>query len=276
MIPIADFLKIIAHRMVRRYPALAMKLRQAGFAYNAEDFLKRTLFSALIMTFGLSFVLLALVKTFELPKFFFLVIPIIFFGLFFFFMHSPDVKIMREQQQIGSEIVFAGRFLLIEMESGIPVYTAMLEAAKNYERIGKYLSHIIRHVDMGTPIEEAINQEVELTPSEDLRKVLWQILNALRTGADASKSLRAVIEQIVREQHIAITEYGRKLNPLAMFYMIIAIIIPTLGITMLVVLSTLVSLPLDFTILMVLLLFIAFMQFMFLSVIRSSRPPVGI
>ncbi|MCX6710323.1 MAG: type II secretion system F family protein [Candidatus Woesearchaeota archaeon] len=200
----------------------------------------------------------------------------IFLGFFFFFLHAPDVKIMKEKQEIGKEIIFAGRFLMVELESGIDVYNSMIGVAQNYETIGKYMRHIIKQIDLGTPIEDAINEEVELTPSDDLRKILWQILNSLRTGADASKSLRSVIEQIVKEQHISITEYGRKLNPLAMFYMIIAIILPTLGVTMTIVLSTLMSIPIDFKILMVFLMFVAFMQFMFLSIIRSSRPAVGI
>jgi hypothetical protein len=42
----------------------------------------------------------------------------------------------------------------------------------------------------------------------------------------------------MKEQKISVQDYGKKLNPLAMFYMMIAIIIPSLGVTMIVVLAT--------------------------------------
>jgi len=263
------------HRIVRKYPELGLKLKQAGMPETPEEFLGKTILTALMMTTGLSFILLVFVKTFGVPPIILAAIPLIFLIFFYFFMHSPDVKVKKENAKISREIIFAGRFLMVELESGIDIYNALVGVAKNYETIGKYMCHIIKEVDLGTSLEDAINQEVELTPSDDLIKMLWQLLNSLRTGADTSKSLKSVVEQIVKEQQIEITEYGRKLNPLAMFYMIIAIILPTLGITMLIVLSTLMGIAVDFNILMVLLFFIAFMQFIFMSIIRSSRPAVG-
>ena len=129
---------------------------------------------------------------------------------------------------------------------------------------------------MGTSLEEALNETIKTNPSYQLRKVLWQIVNSLKTGSDIVISLKAVIDSIVREQVIAVEEYGKKLNPLAMFYMVIGIIIPTLGVTMLVVLSTFISIKIDLTILIIISLGIAFLQLMFLSIIKSSRPAVEI
>ena len=56
------------------------------------------------------------------------------------------------------------------------------------------------------------------------------------------------------QQQIEVKEYGRKLNPLAMFYMMIAVIVPSLGMTMLVVLATFVGLKLSLLVLVLLLL----------------------
>jgi hypothetical protein len=57
--------------------------------------------------------------------------------------------------------------------------------------------------------------------------------------------------------------------------MTISIIIPSLGITMLVILATFIGLHVTMAILVVLAVFIAFIQFMFLSLIKSSRPSVS-
>jgi flagellar protein FlaJ len=104
--------------------------------------------------------------------------------------------------------------------------------------------------------------------------VLWQILNSLRTGADISKSLSNILDQIAREQIIEVKEYGRKLNPLAMFFMVVAIILPSLGITMFIVLTTFISVNIDLAALLAIALVLGFIQFMFFSMIKSSRPAV--
>jgi len=69
-------------------------------------------------------------------------------------------------------------------------------------------------------------------------------------------------------------EFGNKLNPMAMFYMMIAVIIPSLGVTMLIVFSSFMNIHISLLILIILALAIGFMQFMFLMMIKNSRPNV--
>jgi len=189
-------------------------------------------------------------------------------------MRLPDIKISRREKDISREIIFAGRFLVIELESGVPLYNALSNLSKNYEVIGSYVREIINKVDLGTSLEDALNEAAELIPSNDLRRILWQIINSLRTGSNVSASLGSVIDQITKEQAIEVSKYGRKLNPLAMFYMIVAVIFPTLGVTMLIVLSSFMKFRMTLSILLLLAGLIAFVQFMFLSLVKFSRPPI--
>ena len=140
--------------------------------------------------------------------------------------------------------------------------------------IGKYFKEITDKVNLGTSMEDALNEAVEFIPSTDFRRILWQIINSLKTGSNISNSLTTVLEQIVREQQIEVTKYGRKLNPLAMFYMIIAVILPSLGITILIILSSFIQFQLSLTILIIIASLLGFMQFMFLSIIKISRPAI--
>ena len=258
----------------RFFPGLKFKLKQAGISYDVKTFLKRTLIVSLYSTIGLSFVIFVMATTFQ-NNAFYILIPIIFLMSFFYFMKLPDVIIRKNERAIGSELVFAGRFLIIELESGVPMYNALINLSKNYNFIGKYFKQIIDKVNMGSTMEEAISEVIEETPSKNFRKLLWQILNSLKTGADISKSMNVVVEQITKEQMIEVKEYGRKLNPLAMFYMIMAVIIPTLGTTLLIIISSFVGIEVSLGALLALVLFLAFVQFMFMAIIRSSRPAVG-
>ena len=154
------------------------------------------------------------------------------------------------------------------------LYNALANVAKNYKVIGGYFKEIINKVDLGTSMEDALTEAVEYIPSDDFRRLLWQILNSIRTGADISSSLSSVLEQIAREQTIEVNKYSKKLNPFAMFYMIIAVILPSLGITMLVVLSSFIEFEISLTIFMIIAGLLGFIQFMFLSMIKFSRPAI--
>jgi len=91
-----------------------------------------------------------------------------------------------------------------------------------------------------------------------------------------SKALNTIISQIVRERQIMVKEYGRKLNPLSMFYMMIAVIVPSLGVAMLVIFSSFIGFKLDLAVLMIIVGLVGFIQFMFLAIMRSSRPPIEV
>ncbi|NJL43906.1 MAG: type II secretion system F family protein [Nitrosarchaeum sp.] len=206
----------------------------------------------------------------------FLLLPIFFLLAFFYFIKLADAKADRIRKEISKEIVFAGRYLIIELESGVPLYDSFSNIAKEFQVVGPYFAEIIGKVDLGTTFEDALNETISITPSPQLRKMLWQVLNALKTGAEVSDSLNIVFDQMIREQQIEAKEYARKLNPLAMFYMIMAIIVPSLGTTMLIVMASFMQLNLGITVLIVLACFVGFIQYMFLAVVRSQRPPMDI
>ncbi len=248
------------------------------YEYSPEQFIKRTFVSSLYTAFGLDFILFMLLANFmdttRLIVILILSLPILWFILFFYFFNIVTVKISKLDREINKEIIFAGRFLIVELESGVPLYNALENLARSYKVVGAYFREIIEKVKVGTSLEEAINEAVELVPAASLRKILWQISNSLKTGSDVTKPLKNVIETLIREQQILVQEYGRKLNPLAMFYMLIAIIIPSLGITLATIISIFIGLQLNLTILLSVVGLLGFVQFMFISIISSARPPV--
>ena len=261
--------------MARRLPNLKDNLKKAGMNYKPEDFIKRTFLSAFYMTTGLVISVALILAKFNVLKGVMIVfVPIIFFALFAYMLKLPEVRITKKGKEITRELVFAGRHLIIELESGVPLYNAFMNISKNYEVIGRYFGEIVDKVNFGTSMEDALTEAIEFIPSDDFRRILWQILNSIRTGSDIGKSLALVLEQIAKEQTIEVSKYGRKLNPLAMFYMIIAVILPSLGMTMMIVLSSFIELHLSLTILILIALFLGFVQFMFLSMIKFSRPAI--
>jgi pilus assembly protein TadC len=264
----------IFYKSIAKYiPGLSMKLKQAGMADTEAEFVKKTIFSAFYLTTGLIVALALILSKVDVSVVFMIFLfPLLFVMMFFYFIKFPDVRILRLQREVDREIVYAGRFLVIELESGIPVYEAFKHVAINYPVVGKYFSNIVEDIDMGTTIDDALNKSVEIAPSSNLRRILWQIINSMTTGADVAMSLDSVIEQIVREQKIELNEYGRKLNPLAMFYMIVAVILPSIGVTMFVIMVSFLSIKMTLGTLLMVAGLMGFIQFMFYTVVKSSRP----
>ena len=98
--------------------------------------------------------------------------------------------------------------------------------------------------------------------------------NGMRSGSDLAMIIQEGISNLNEEQEIQIQSYGSKLNPLIMFYMLIAVIFPSLGITFLIIISSILNLPGAITklILFIIFGFVIFMQIMFVGLIKSRRP----
>jgi flagellar protein FlaJ len=262
-------------RVARSFPSLGLKLKQAGMNDTPEEFVKKTAFASFYLTTTVIFLVGAIfLKLNLLLRVLYFVFPVLFIFLFIYFMQVPEYKIKLKEKNIDREIVYACRFLIIELESGVPLYNALNNVSKSYKTIGRAFRDIVEDIDLGSTVEDAIEDAITLTPSQDFRKVLWQVLNSLKTGAEVSSSLNAVVDQITREQIIKVSEYGRKLNPIAMFYMMIAVILPSLGITMLIILSSFLAFELSLLVLIVVAFALGCVQFMFIAMIKTSRPAV--
>jgi len=162
--------------------------------------------------------------------------------------------------------------MLIELNAGVSLFDTMKNASLVYSGVGKPFRFVIDKVNIGKPIEQAIAEVIELTPSLNLRKLLWQIMNSLRTGGNVSRALSAIINQLSREQIISVKGYSKRLNAFVMFYLMIAIVAPSLGVTILSLISIFMKISLNLGNLLAIAFFIFLVQVMFLSVIRTSRP----
>ncbi|MBW3012100.1 type II secretion system F family protein [Candidatus Woesearchaeota archaeon] len=253
-----------------------MDLERAGISKKPRDFIKKNMLAASYFTFGILLICFFMFSKFELPLFFLLVlIPVLYPVMFMYMLKTPALKIAKKRRDIDAEVLFAGRYLLIEFWSGVPIFDSFVSVSKNYGTISDSFKEIVEMVEAGVSLEDAIDQAIELSPSPRLRKLLWQIVNSLKTGSDISDSLEIILNQIEREQLIEVKGYGRKLNSLALFYMMIAVILPALGGIMLVVVSSFTGLQVTLSVLLMAVGALAFIQLMFVNVIKQSRPSVA-
>lgn len=267
--------------IVRKHPKLAGKLKVAHELKTPEEYIKQLLFTAFMYTIAVMIFFFMIATHDKEPNMLILAgimlgSSLVMFTFFYKFLSlNLEAKIKRIEHDIDREVIYAGRFLLIKLESGTPFFNALIEGTKAHGVAGKYFKEIVDDINLGTPIEEALGNAMVLTPSDKFRKILFTVNNALRLGIDISTSLQSVITDLVNDQMNEIQAYSKKLGSIAMFYLLLAIVVPSLGLTVIVIVLSFMSIRLDIVGYGALIFIIFLIQMFFLSLFRSIRPNVA-
>ena len=271
----------IIGRLVKRvssfYPHLKRDIRIAHLKMDPQEFVFKNLKFALPFSLGLTVLFFFIADKAGIPLIFLPIFFIVAFALVFNFAFLKlKGTIVRRQKEIDREVLFAGQYLLIKLYSGKPLLNALIDTTKSYGIASKYIKEIVDDIDTGSSIEQALENAMIYSPSEKFRKILFHVNNALRLGIDVTQPLNAVLEEITREQETEIKRYGKKLNTLVIFYMLAAIVIPSIGMTIFIILSSFINFSVTISHFLAVLFFIIIIEFLFISFFRSIRPTVNL
>lgn len=270
----------IVNWVLHLYPKTKFNLRSANMKIKPDIFIKKSLQSAVTFSLGITIFLFLIFQAFDINLLLVLPAFVITYVLFFhFFLLVPTHRILRRQRELDGEVLFAGRFLLIKLYSGVPLLNALDDASKSYGVAKGYFKEIVDEINLGTAIETAIDNAVKYSPSAKFRKIMFQINNSLKVGVDVSDSLADTLEEITNEQMSDIQAYSKKLNSLALFYMLLAVVVPSLGMTIFIVIGTLVNFLTPDTaprLFGIVLGFLVIVQFIFVSIFKTTRLSVNI
>ncbi len=275
--------------LAKLFSSVELDLKQSGileqYAINAREYLSVCAFLATILfVFATVFVtaittMLGITSTmFGMPS------PYVFgFGsgiaaavfIFFQMMYFPKSIINKRVADIDRNLLYVLRTILVQIRSGIPIFdTFVTIASGDYGEITEEFKNVIEKVRTGKPVTESLEELAIRNPSNYFRRALWQLVNSIKSGSDVADNLAVVIAALSKEQLIEIRKYQSTLNPLSMMYMMVAVIAPSLGITLMIVLSMFpgaeaLQSEMSFW---GLLAMVIFMQVMFMFVIKSRRP----
>jgi pilus assembly protein TadC len=198
----------------------------------------------------------------------------IFLSSFVIFRNIPLLKLNKKKAYVESDLLYSIRHFLLKLESGSALLNSLESVSKLNTKSSFYFKQLLFDVSMGMPLENAIERAVEYSPSKAYTKFLNEIKTSLKTGADLQNTLRNTLDDITKEHLIHIQEYGKKLNPMTMFYMIIGTILPSLGTAILIVGSSMINIEVGFWILGSVLFVLLMLQIFFVISFRSLKPEV--
>tara|TARA_Y100000310_G_scaffold345658_1_gene467827 strand:- start:5321 stop:6205 length:885 start_codon:yes stop_codon:yes gene_type:complete len=267
-----DFIKPKKKSKLNRY------LESSDSNISREEYLGivlRSVINSFVFFLALFLIILSLVK---LSYF----IPIslaasLIFSIFIGFsqVSYPKIYNNRKQKEIECNLIPALQDMLVQLNSGIPLFTILVNISQSdYSLLSDEFKKAVKKINAGFPQAQVLEELGDKNPSLYFRRALWQISNGMRAGSNITIVIKESIKSLSEEQLIQIQNYGNKLNPMIMFYMLISVIVPALAITFLTVISSLVSLPKGITValFMGLFFFVFIMQLTFLGAIKSLKP----
>ena len=187
----------------------------------------------------------------------------------------PKFFINRKQRDIEANLISSLEDILVQLNSGIPLFNILVNiSTSDYGALSYEFKKIVKRISAGQSEVDVLEQAGEENPSNFFRRTLWQVSNGMRFGSDISIIIKGALKSLNDEQLVQIQNYGNKLNPAIMFYMLSSVILPALSITFLTILSSMINLPSTITTILFvsLFVFVVIIQVVFLGVIKSIRP----
>ncbi len=272
----------IASNIAVVLPEFDVTLQQASIDLRAVDYLAYNLMISLAL-FIIPFVLLtaAIFSTgFEPGKEAIVLLLCLVLGViqFMYSLNLPHLAILRRTRLIDKDLLFALRHLLIKIRSGITLFDALKGIANgNYGLVSEEVQHVISQIEAGKGEIEALESAAFRNPSLFFRRSLWQIASSMRAGADIGNTLENIVNNLAQEQKILIRKYGSELNPIALIYMLVTVILPTLGISLLIILSSLIQgMAINEMLFVGVYVLVTISQYLIMGIIKTRRPAIEI
>jgi archaeal flagellar protein FlaJ len=272
----------IAQKLERVTPNLEWNLERAGIHVEPLTYISITVYMAFSVGFATFIGILLpayLVDKLDigLPMALGASIGLSIFMLFYM-LAMPHVKIKKRGALIERNLPYALKDLEIQTGAGIPVFDAIVHVANGgYGECSDEFRQVIRKVESGTSVVRSLDEVGMHTSSPFLRRIIWQIVNSMYAGSDISVALKSIGNDLTREKETKIKAYGQEMNLWSLMYMLMVIVLPSQGITLLIILSTLVDIfgSIDKNLVFGGIICFMFMfQFMLIGIIKNKRPIV--
>lgn len=278
---IAHKLKGIGVPIASLFPSLKYELKMLKSKYDSSEYAVVSIFNALAWAFLVLILMLALLyakpaktKTADYNS-----IILAFIGsllLFFFvFIFYPRILVGKAVEAIDKDLVYAVRDMMVQITSGVSLYDSMVNISESsYGDVSKEFKIAVQEISAGKSQEEALERMALRTESRHLKKMLWQIINTLKAGASLQGALQSIVHNMEQYQSSEIKTYIQEMNLWILIYVVVAVVIPTLGTTLLIILSSFAGIRISEMHYVELLILCFVLQFVLIEFVRIKRPVI--
>lgn len=190
-------------------------------------------------------------------------------------VRMPSIQSKTRADDCDQYLLYALKDVVLQLSSGGTLFSALREVAKSgYGEVSKEFDIVVRKVGVGLPMRRALEEMTLRNDSDYLKKTAWQMINNIRAGADLQVTLGSIIKDLDNTQKTKIMNYARELNLWSLVYMMFAVAIPTIGSTMLVILSTFAGFGVTKATFISFVVLCFIVQFIMMNFVKARRPVV--
>ncbi len=162
-----------------------------------------------------------------------------FVAMLLFHLIYPKMAAVQLANAVDQELLFALRTLLIQLSSGVSLFESMRSISKsNYGQVSEEFAEVVKEINSGSSESAALEKLAFKTKSDILKKTLWQVVITMKSGGSIVNALNSQVDVLVAQQREVIKNYSASLNLWTLVYLIIAAAMPSLGVTFLVIASS--------------------------------------
>jgi len=269
----------IGVRLISLYPNVRYDLKNIGVDFPAEHYCSAAFLSGLIWALLVSLFLgifLSAVPSIPLPLR--IALPLIVGFLAFlistiFYLFYPKMMGKTIGTTIDRELIFAMRDMLIQISSGIPLFTVIENiGSSNYGYVSMEFKRVATNVKGGSSLLHELELMAIRTQSEYLKKISWQLVTAIRSGANLTATLKSVVKVLVDYQFSISKSFNAELNFIILIFMLLSAVLPTIGTTVLVIFSVFGMFGISSEVLLAVVVISFFAQAGIVAYVYTKRP----
>ncbi len=231
------------------------------------------LFSALfsLLFFSESGEIAAIIKGISMG----ILLGLLFFVILYFY---PTLIAKKIGNSINSELLYILNDILVQVKAKVELYQAFINVVSSNPSsyASGELQKVIDDVESGTSMYDALKNLALQTNSSFMKRTAWQLMNSIKSGSDPVLVIESLINELENYYYALINTYIKELNVLTLIYLTIAIVAPTIGITVLIILSSFGGLSLNSENMSIIISGLLLVQPVVIGFIKSRRPFVKI
>ena len=251
---------VIIRSIVKKNPQLKNKLKMAMSKQTPFQYVFQSLVMTIMSVGVVGFITFLFTKS--NPALFLIGIGVTLLLIPFcysFWFRYIDVLITKKAREIDGDLLFVSEYFLVSLESGLPLGNAIKNLSRLKRPGGEFFKKVYTEFNTGKDLETALYDAIGYSASDSLKILLKRLKDSLNIGVDLRKILENFIEESSQKKIIEIKGYSKKLNPIIMVYLILGIILPSLGVTFFILTAAIIQITPQF--LKLILIFIFLMMF---------------
>jgi len=189
----------------------------------------------------------------------------------------PKILAGKRAELVDKHLIFALKDLQLQITSGVTLYNGLVNVAKaGYGQASVEINKVARDIETGTPVDKALEKMAIKSKSDFLRRTTWQLINTLKAGASLKGALSSLIDDLTLDRKDKIKSYTQELNLWVLMYLLFAVAVPSIGATLLIVLSSFAGFDITPQFLAVFVTICLIIQVILIGFVKTRRPVVTI